>query len=98
MAQVNGKFFLNCAGNWQRFGTKTKPLQPAWSNHKGITKASMKKSPETHCEYCGEVKIPQAYHPAKKKIKFCSFMHGKFYMRKHPDTRYLNVKTSTRFN
>lgn len=86
--EVNGNHFKNKAGNWQRivFGTKA----PAWSEVGKKTEPKFIKDKPVECAYCKKIKPGLAFHPTNKKVKFCSFIHGKLYMIKHPDTRYAN--------
>ncbi len=92
MVEINGGYFKNKAGNWQKI-TTTSRYDPAWSKKGLITKPKeIKKTKPIECAYCKKIKTAIAFHPTDKKTKFCSVEHGKLYMVTHPDTRYTKPK------
>ena len=70
--------------------TKQFKKMPRWSKKYFVPSEESKRvGKAVECKNCDEVKIPLAYHPMNKKIKFCSLKCGKVYMVKNPDTRYV---------
>lgn len=87
MTEINGNYFKNKIGNWQKI-IKSNRVSPAWSGGNSTKPKIMKKKDPVLCAYCNKLKIAIAFHPTNKKTKFCSVEHGKLYMVTHPDTRY----------
>jgi len=56
---------------------------PAWSQTK-FTPPKERKARPVQCALCGRIAIPQAYF---EDLKFCTFAHGKEYLRKRRDKK-----------
>lgn len=88
--EVNGNYWFN-GSNWQAIKVPKEKNYPAWSMRNFTPeKEVMKKGKPERCAYCKRISIPHAFHPAKRKIRFCSWQHGKEYMRNFPDVRYVS--------
>lgn len=90
MTEVNGGYWKNSAGNWQKISAPKggNRVFPEWSM-RNFTTDKMKEPDPVVCKECNKLKIPYAYHPRKKTVKFCSFRCGKTYMRRDPDFRFV---------
>ena len=92
MSEINGNYYKNKAGNWQKI-TKGNFIPPAWGREGQRSSPKIMKEPKlVACAYCNKLKIAIAFHPTNKKTKFCSVECGKLYMVTHPDTRYTKPK------